>query len=781
MAGQNQWNINGLNLNDQTGILTIGQGHILLNHMALLVTPPAVLGGLSTIEVHKLYMLALATCKRDPLQIVNLLDDITIGDHKLSLASTIRILGVTFTAGFSINIPAGPLQGNYVLALQSALLWANQHTIALDTLGANDWIALPAVPAANHNHFRFQFTVGMLVSGGLFAPLIDFLSMVGYIHSVASRGNTARFGEVVIQQENFVAGTLALAPTMRAPMIAQTIAGFTLPLSWRSFPHPTAYPDSGVVACLKQRFYADDSSRANRRMSFLVSLEGILSLGRYPTLARFLQPASSETESILAYDVLVQQLFTSLPEAAYYSEHTVVRLDTEILIRLSDVADAADQAAPIHSALQRASAAVQVFQQRSAAIQNTPLNAASNTVGVSVSRAQKAEIHNLLSVLPWFGPFVLQVGQLHAANPANELPIINAALGTRNVAVYQIVTGGIKGVTDLHSAWRILETIASRFINFVSYSVCMLATGARPAHTLSFHFVSSHLATFLSGVRDQFVKLPILDICVGIKKARDQLSAYEVDISKGFFDSPEVFEVLRMFQHFLSIFRFRVSGPGSWEEALNRISDFRTTGINLPAEGRKNHLINVKQLYDTLLIDFFDNVLPFTGPLDGAMITAQLSDRVYEVGGNFDQQMHFQTQQTALLNGLLNLNPAFALALTGTPRHTPPLPKTPGQGGDGKITKQGKSRTSNGQIIFGKGSGGPKFSIAKCMEQVKEILPGANRGTFCLEAFLANDGSCSNGKHSSSHATHQFSTELLAIRPELEYKPYRMDAKAKTK
>ena len=101
-----QWNTAGLNLNDQTGILSIGPGHVLLNHIPLLVTPPAAPGGLSTIEVHKLHLLALATCKRDPLMVPNLLDDVVIGDHKLDLVATIRILGVAFTAGFSINIPA---------------------------------------------------------------------------------------------------------------------------------------------------------------------------------------------------------------------------------------------------------------------------------------------------------------------------------------------------------------------------------------------------------------------------------------------------------------------------------------------------------------------------------------------------------------------------------------------------------------------------------------------------------------------------------------------------
>lgn len=132
-----------------------------------------------------------------------------------------------------------------------------------------------------------------------------------------------------------------------------------------------------------------------------------------------------------------------------------------------------------------------------------------------------------------------------------------------------------------------------------------------------------------------------------------------------------------MFQIFLDIFRFKQSGVGSWDEALNRIAAFRTTGTCLPEEGRKYHMVNVQQLWVSLLNDLFDNVLPFSGPLDGALVTAPLSDRIYEDGGTFDRQMIFQTTQTATLNGLLNLNPAFAGVM-------------------GKSTSSGSSSSKNG-------------------------------------------------------------------------------------
>ena len=72
-----QWNVNNLNLNDQTGILTIGQGHVLLNYLSLILTPPGPGGGLYSINVHQLSLLALAVSKKDGTLEPNPIDQAT--------------------------------------------------------------------------------------------------------------------------------------------------------------------------------------------------------------------------------------------------------------------------------------------------------------------------------------------------------------------------------------------------------------------------------------------------------------------------------------------------------------------------------------------------------------------------------------------------------------------------------------------------------------------------------------------------------------------------------
>ena len=77
-----QWNVNNLNLNDQTGILTIGQGHVLLNYLSLILTPPGPGGGLYSINIHQLSLLALAVSKKDGALEPNPIDQVTLGHHK---------------------------------------------------------------------------------------------------------------------------------------------------------------------------------------------------------------------------------------------------------------------------------------------------------------------------------------------------------------------------------------------------------------------------------------------------------------------------------------------------------------------------------------------------------------------------------------------------------------------------------------------------------------------------------------------------------------------------
>ena len=158
---------------------------------------------------------------------------------------------------------------------------------------------------------------------------------------------------------------------------------------------------------------------------------------------------------------------------------------------------------------------------------------------------------------------------------------------------------------------------------------------------------------------------------------------------------------------------------------------------------------NVLTLFNSLLNDLFDNLLPFTAGSEAIMIATPLSDRVYEVNGTFDQQLTYKTQHTGMLNGFIQLNPAFGRLLSGSS----PAVQPPGKGGKikkepdekGKKGSNGSGRIEDGKVIFGKTGKGAEFDVTLCMERVRKVDSKLHRGNFCLISFLSLTGKCPNG------------------------------------
>ena len=54
------WNANNLNLNDQTGIIDVPAGHIMHLVMPGMLTPPGLGGGVHTISMYYIHLMAMA-------------------------------------------------------------------------------------------------------------------------------------------------------------------------------------------------------------------------------------------------------------------------------------------------------------------------------------------------------------------------------------------------------------------------------------------------------------------------------------------------------------------------------------------------------------------------------------------------------------------------------------------------------------------------------------------------------------------------------------------------
>ena len=58
------WNANNLNLNDQTGIIDVPAGHIMHLVMPGMLTPPGLGGGVHTISMYYIHLMAMALSKK---------------------------------------------------------------------------------------------------------------------------------------------------------------------------------------------------------------------------------------------------------------------------------------------------------------------------------------------------------------------------------------------------------------------------------------------------------------------------------------------------------------------------------------------------------------------------------------------------------------------------------------------------------------------------------------------------------------------------------------------
>ena len=146
---------------------------------------------------------------------------------------------------------------------------------------------------------------------------------------------------------------------------------------------------------------------------------------------------------------------------------------------------------------------------------------------------------------------------------------------------------------------------------------------------------------------------------------REQIMDLRLPFVKTMFENAEIFGTLKMFQHFLDVFKFANSGDGSWPDAMDRLQTLRGVGNGLQGEGLANHYLNVQKGFEALSSDLFDVVETFTQKREAPNVSKLISARVFEMGGKFDTYLGYINTQTSALNSLIALNPMFGRVING--------------------------------------------------------------------------------------------------------------------
>ena len=526
---------------------------------------------------------------------------------------------------------------------------------------------------------------------------------------------------------------------------------------------------------------------AQRRTAFASYAE--LLLDQSAILKSFLQPSISTNQCVDAYLHMVQRIFSSVqapPDQTIFHLRTALDLASHLSL-MPEIPIASDQLNPRGDAAQRSQAAVVEWDRRRA-VNNTAHSSGSTDSGngtqVAASKTLRQQLTSTLMKLAFFGQVDADIIRLHAANPSNDFPIIKRALETRNVIFFQVVVGRLKGVNDVSPGFKVLEGASLSFLKYADYITVMEKApspnpGTRPAHTIEYSR-EDFTKDFLSNNKEKFLKLKVLELCNQIKSMREQVVKQKLTIGDNLFESAESIPLLRYFSHFLDIFEFDHTGPGSWDDGLNRLEQFRQNGLSMPGKSRSFHFENCMKAYNLLLSDLFDSVSQFAQNREAPNVSLSLSSRVFEAGGSFELHLTFQNTTTSDLNKFIMLNPAFEKVLGGPSTSQEHEIDKRGKGGKMLQNKGTFKWLPGAKLLFGKGNGGPRYDTKACFKEIVKVQPGANQGNFCMLQFLSTKkGQCKKEDHLKG-GQHTFSDAVLAIRDKLEYKPFRLDSKAKS-
>ena len=740
--------------------------------------------------IDKVQGLAFALARLD-VAMPDQLENHFVGMHGLTCAEAFSIITQSVNAGFqhSVVLGVGTRTAAFHNLLREAFAWAQNNIDHLRIIRPGSVYQLPALQGGG-NPVRCRMAYPLLSddTNGLLWAVAELIGLCGIIHDSASRGPASRFGLMF----DTIVDALDTPPIADQPVrVARAIVLSGVPCFLRFYPEGMAqrYP------AIQLRLFYLGGTFVQRREAFATSLP--LLLKHLTTLRSFLVPAIDISQQVEAYRQMVEHIHhASQPpqENTWFTFEVAEALDQKLEDFPQVIVDA-QAAAPPHGAAWRSQRAIAEHVRREAIVNNAsaaggvPL--AGSTTAVAVSRALKQQLCNTLMTMPFFGPAQADMVRLHAGNPQNDLPIFQRAVATRNVFVLQVMIGKVRGVADAAPLFSILEGLQPSFSRYVTHVVVMdkapsLTAGARQPHTLSYNFSDADLTAILSNERAKFVDgMDWLKLAADIKSAREHIPPVELLRGSNIFESAENIPLLRYLQHFLDVFDYTATGPGSLGVGLDRLEQFRQTGNALPAGARADHLNNCLAAWKVLLGDWFDSMSNFCGSREAPQVGLLLSNFIYEVGGSFDLHLAYQSTQTQTLNSMLMLHPAFGRVLGASAPAAVGSSTSLSAGasgtkpGSGTLSpKQGpKVHRANGKIHFGKGTSGPTYVVAPILAELRKVKD-VNQGNFCIEFYLSTQGYCSQSKHHPNCPQHKWPAAITSLRDSFEHRPFRVDSKA---
>ena len=736
--------------------------------------------------------LGLALSRRNP-NAANELDLLCYGNDGLGLLGIFGAITTAVNAGFTHGVAAtgDPLTDGMAI-IRKAMTWAQTNVTSLRPLMAADFYVLPALAGGgNPPRVRISYSLFVEPSTLLMRAATEVVCLGGFVHTPASRNATSRYAlfyETVVDQ-------LSTPPLANQPeAVARVFLQSGLPPQLAVYPVALGERYSHILL----RFHYIGGSHAERRAAFCTYAP--LLLQELPLLRSFVTPSLSDDMTVDAYSMMASRIFRSMHAPADQSTflfRTASDLSS-MLAEMPEIPQQANTAVPVQNASSRALAAVTEWDRRRTVVNSSaggggvaPSDGTAAVSQVPASKTLRSQLTSALMPQPFFAPAEADIVRLNGMAPNNEFPCLKRAMVTKNVIFVQVAVGRLRGVSDISPGMGIIESCSSAFAKYVDHTTVMdkapaAVPGRRPPHTMAYN-QEEFTRNFLLNQREKFLKQDLLSLSNKIKSAREQILEQPIDRGAKLFASAENIPLLKYFGHFLEAFEFDRTGPGSWEEALDKMERFRQGGLSMPGESRVHHFDNCGKAFDILLGELFDSIGHFAQAKEASKVDQLLSRRVFEPNGAFEQHLTFQNTGTSSLNQILMLNPAFAKVMGGPSgvsggesSSASQGEEEQGSGGKFKASSQAAGYVYKGGLLtFGNPHSGPTYDTKAIWEAIRKVEAGLGKHNFCMLQYLSiNKKICKSQAHRAGKF-HKYAPHIMKLRSKFEHAPFRTDAKAK--
>ena len=729
---------------------------------------------------HDYAWLALCLASCDDLDVFpHPLDSFYYGTHTLTWAAMHAVVFAAITGGFSIPNPS-----TILVAVKAALQWSIDKRPLLRKLVAGDFELLPALVPPLSLSWWCNTPYSAWIANGMLHPLSQAMGFAGSFWDPASRDADTRFHLSLLLTHEFI----RVSPSVPSMLFGDPAVRYyvtTLPP-----PAVVCFPLSTTrllsVMAVRWGYMHGDQAQV------LLALETLLPamLAECPTLRRFLTPSMSGAALAAAYMIIARCV---APTFEGHRLETLEHIERKIQ-PYAHIADQADSSVTLLYAEARACMLKTAVEAEGTALTYAPLNETSSHGGGGGS-ACRLVVQALVDFHcdPVTVDLENKLLPLWGAAERRPVEVFRLVLASKSATCISILFGNLAGVKHVGKIYTILEQASLQRLNYFTAVLSIpKAGGPRPIHKYWFAYSPQVDDCLRSPDIGTFSKLNLFELGAQLRQLRRRVSFSSSRIPKPGeeFSAGHVvqhLDYLRYTKPWFEALGFNLEGPAGFSEAFQTLADFCQDGLEYQGPMVERHVGHMRRLYAKFLCDMHQAMRVFWSRPVHAYNESLDADNMFPDEGVFYGTYHRLMEETNDVSRLSSLGYLANSPLAAPSHRGSKRPMSPGsspllttQGPQAKGPKPDYSAAGSFAWAVKEDSeiinvAGTRYSKAKVLAKI-----GLREEEICLATYLSKKGPAAcpcpekTGHCGPTAKMHNFSEELLALRPSLDEPPCRL-------